>query len=230
MGEAGGWPNVLGRPTPGGGPRYRPGVETIVSAIRRRLVGRGTPLCVALDGRNGAGKSTLAADLVLRLQAVLVASDDFFAYGVTDVEWDERTPSSRALDAIDWRRLRRTVLEPLRRGQRARWHSFDFEAGVRPDGTCVQYWGLTERSPRPVIILEGAYSTRPQLADLIDLTILVDAPAAVRHARLAARETSEFLAQWHARWGAAEEYYFTAVRPPASFDLIVATEAGPRIA
>ena len=73
-----------------------------------------------------------------------------------------------------------------------------------------------------MIVLEGAYSSRPELADLVNLSVLVDSPVGVRHRRLAAREDGEFLRCWHARWDEAEAYYFSRVRPKASFDLIVA--------
>jgi uridine kinase len=73
------------------------------------------------------------------------------------------------------------------------------------------------RYPRPVILIDGAYSSRPELADLLDLTVLVDAPAGTRRARLALREEAGFLERWHSRWDAAETHYFTSVRPPGSF-------------
>ena len=60
--------------------------------------------------------------------------------------------------------------------------------------------------------------------------MLVDAPAEVRRARLAAREEPAFLAAWHKRWDAAEAWYFSAVRPRESFDRIVVNgdEGAPR--
>jgi len=72
-----------------------------------------------------------------------------------------------------------------------------------------------------VILLDGAYSARPELADLLDLTILVEAPEPVRRERLAAREAPEALQAWHARWDSAEEDYFTRVRPPSTFDFVL---------
>ena len=41
--------------------------------------------------------------------------------------WEARDPAVRAADAIDWRRLRTEVLEPLIAGQPARWHAFDYK-------------------------------------------------------------------------------------------------------
>jgi para-aminobenzoate synthetase len=180
---------------------------------------------VAIDGRSGAGKSTVARILAEALEAACIPCDDFFAADVSAAGWDARTPAERAADALDWRRLRREVLEPLRAGRVARWAAFDFVAGARSDGSYGMRTIQTEQAPRPVVLLDGAYSSRPELADLLDCTILVEAPAPVRRARLAAREQPDFLAAWDARWGAAEEYYFTRIRPPADFEIVLRPDA-----
>jgi uridine kinase len=188
------------------------------------MVNRKTPILVALDGGSGSGKSSLAWLIAEQLDVALIQSDDFFAAEISDAEWDARTPEARATDVIDWRRLRAEVLEPLRAGKPAQWHAFDFAAGVRPNGTYGMRTDFVAREPRAVIVLEGAYATRPELSDLIDYSVLLDVPVAVRHERLVTREDKHFLAAWHARWDAAEEYYFTYVRPKSCFDLVVTTE------
>ena len=127
--------------------------------------------------------------------------------------------------AIDWRRLRQEALEPLLAGKVASWHPFDFAAGNRSDGTYAMAAEPVERTPRRVIVLEGAYSCCPELADLIDLTVLVVAPMAERQRRIAEREVDhEWTDAWHARWDAAEEYYFTNIRPASSFDLVIRSD------
>jgi para-aminobenzoate synthetase len=205
-------------------PRNPPAAHgTIVAAVRELTAARHTPVVVALDGGSGSGKSTVALAIAAQLNAALVQSDDFFAAEITDAGWDARTPAEKVRDAIDWRRLRTEALEPLRAGKPARWHAFDFDAGVRADGTYAMRTDFVEHEPRAVIVLDGAYSTRPELADLIDLTVLFDVPVGERHARLAAREEKRWLDAWHARWDDAEAYYFTHVRPASSFDLVVTT-------
>ena len=77
--------------------------------------------------------------------------------------------------------------------------------------------------PAPVIVLDGIYSSGPQIADLVGLSVLVEAPDEQRRARLAKREEPGFLAQWHARWDAVEDFYFSSVRHKESFDIIVTT-------
>ena len=197
----------------------------MIDALRRHLEhmleARGAPLIVAIDGRSGVGKSTIASQLAAVLPATVVPTDDFFAADLTSADWDARPPSERARDAIDWRRLRRLALEPLRAGQPAIWHPFDFAGGEREDGSYAISSNAIRRDPAPVIILDGAYSSRPELASLVDCAILVEAPAATRRERLAVREASDFLDAWHRRWDAAEDYFFTQVRPRASFHIVV---------
>jgi uridine kinase len=201
-------------------------VETIghpLPTLLLRLQSGARPFIIAIDGGSGAGKSTLAVQIAQVLNAALVQSDDFYSAHIPDAEWDRRTPEERYDDVIDWRRLRTEVLLPLRAGQTARWHPFDF-AHPRADGTYPPSSEVVERGPADVIVLDGAYSTRPELLDLIDLTMLIDVPVSIRHARLAAREDAAFLTAWHARWDAVEAYYFSQVRPTAVFDLVIGAD------
>jgi uridine kinase len=196
-------------------------IDKLREYLSRMLLERGAPLVVAIDGRSGAGKSTIASQVAAAMNAALIPGDDFFAAEITSADWGARTPRERARDAIDWRRLRRLALEPLRAGRPAVWNAFDFFAGVRADGSYGMSTEPVRRDPAPVIILDGVYSARPEFADLVDCTILVEAPGATRQARLARREDAAFLEAWHERWDAAEDYYFTQIRPPSSFDLVV---------
>lgn len=195
----------------------------VVAEVRVRMGARqaGAPFLIAIDGGSGSGKSTLAALVAAELGAAVVPGDDFFAAEMTSAEWDALSPAERASAAIDWRRLRRDALEPLLAGKVARWHPFDFAAGSRPDGTYPMAADAVTLQQSPVIVLDGAYASRPELADLIDLSVVVDTPLHERHRRIAAREEKSFADAWHARWDAAEDHYFSNVRPPLSFDLVV---------
>ena len=198
-------------------------VEILLVEIRRLRLYATRPMVVALDGRSGSGKSTLASQVAEAIGATRVPCDDFFAAGIPAAGWDARTPAQRAADAIDWRRLRAEAIEPLRAGKTARWLAFDFAGGPRHDGSYPLERVPTERAPSEVILLDGAYSARPELADLIDLAVLVEATSALRQERLAARENPQSLAVWQARWGAAEDFYFTQIRPPSSYNLVLTT-------
>jgi len=193
----------------------------IVAAIRQILAHR-SPIVVALDGGSGAGKSTLAAMLEQEIESVVIPLDDFFSATIPDWEWDTRSIPERVRDVFDWARLRTDALEPLRAGRPARWFPFDFASGIRPDGTYGLSPHAVEKQPAKVIILEGAYSSSPEIADLIDLAVLVDVPVAERRQRLDRRESDQrFLKRWHTLWDGVEDYYFSEVRPKSAFDLVV---------
>lgn len=167
------------------------------------------PLVVAIDGRSGSGKSTLAMALAQKLNVAMIEGDDFYAGG-TGLRAD--SPASRAAACIDWAR-QRPVLQALRTGQEAWWHPFDWDAF---DGSlCAE---ATRLAPRAIIVLEGTYAARPELADLVDLRVLVTIPDDERLARLMAREGS--IGPWERQWHEAEEHYFGAVMPPDGFDVI----------
>src|SRR5712692_2227086 len=101
--------------------------DTILAAIRMRMLNGKTPLLVALDGGSGSGKSTLALLIAKELNAALIQSDDFYAAEISNAEWEARTPEQKAADAVNWRRLRAEAIEPLLAGKPAKWHTFDFE-------------------------------------------------------------------------------------------------------
>lgn len=204
--------------------------ERIAEALRRwsadaRRAGRSAPICVALDGASGTGKSTLANAVAsqpdLASVIALIPLDDFFAANIPDSAWDSFSVEQRLERVFDWPRVREDVLLPLRAGRPARWYAFDFVSGLQPDGTYRRQSQPSERAPAGIVLLEGAYSLHPALADLMDYAILVEAPVELRRRRLAAREEAEFLRRWHERWDPVEELYFKHVRPRATFDLVV---------
>jgi uridine kinase len=75
--------------------------------------------------------------------------------------------------------------------------------------------------PAALVILESAYSARPELADLFALRVLLDAPRATRRERLLRREGERHRTEWEARWGQAEDLYFEQLMPRGSFDLVL---------
>lgn len=196
-------------------PQSNADIEEATSKVKEIMVCRNVPILVALDGRSGSGKSTIAKIIAVRLGGVEITADDFYAGG-SDDEWDGRSSQEKVSMVIDWRRLRSEVLEPLLAGRRASWHPFDWNAGK---GLAAHY---INRDPTPLIVLDGAYSARPELSDIIDLSVLVEVPDdSDRRVRLVKREGKKYMDDWHRRWDPAENYYFSKVRPKTSFDLVI---------
>ena len=197
-------------------------VDPLLERLRTELAGRTQPFFVGLDGRSGAGKSTLAQLVVDELgdDAVTVIEGDEFYAGGSGATWDEKSAEEKAANVMDWRRQLH-VLGTLRSGGTAEWFPFDWEAeDWDSDEACLA--STTNRtSARPIVMLEGAYSSRPELHAALDLTVLLDPPAEVRRAQLLAREGDEYRNEWEHRWSAAEDHYFGVIMPPARFDLVL---------
>lgn len=172
------------------------------------------PLLVAIDGRSGTGKSTIAQDVAKKLGGVVIQSDDFYIGG-PDEQWTNRTAQEKVDRVIDWKRLRNEVLEPLLAGRMASWHPFDFQTWQGLSSTTLT------ANPGQIIILDGIYSARPELADLIALSVLIETPNEERRARLVNREGANTMRAWHQVWDEAEDFYFTQLRPRQSYDLVI---------
>ncbi|NKB66120.1 MAG: AAA family ATPase [Candidatus Latescibacteria bacterium] len=192
----------------------------VVSALDRLRSKGSTPILVALDGPSGSGKSTLASLVAEDTGGVLVQSDDFYSAHIPDSQWDIMSSAAKVDLCINWRRLRTEALEPLLDGRKARWKAFDVDNPLS-GGTYPLQEAWTECASSSIVVLDGVYSARPELDDLLSLKVLVHVPSEVRNARLAEREEPSFLAAWHERWDAAEAYYFINVCPCSSFDIVV---------
>ncbi|MFZ0249073.1 MAG: hypothetical protein WAL61_03945 [Acidimicrobiales bacterium] len=75
--------------------------------------------------------------------------------------------------------------------------------------------------PAGVVILDGADSARPELADLYGLRVLLEVPRDLRRTRLLHRGGEAYRADWEARWVEAEDLYFEQFMPPEAFDLVL---------
>ena len=85
-------------------------------------------------------------------------------------------PSAKPVGGdFDWPRLREEVLLPLRSGQVARYHRYDWELDAVAE--------VRDLSPGGVVIVEGIYSSRRELADLYDFRVWVECPREIRLAR-----------------------------------------------
>lgn len=191
--------------------------EDAIEAIGAALNGRGSPVCVGIDGLSGAGKSTLARELAgsWGSSTLIVEGDDFYR----DVDERERRAwgAERGYELyFDWPRLRSQVLVPIReRRSLLRYQRYDWQ-GARM-GAWIQL-------PMPeIVIVEGVYTLRAQLRELLDLKVFVEADAAVRLQRQIAR--GENTGSWIGRWAAAEDHYIATERPSEFADIVISVSA-----
>jgi len=169
------------------------------------------PYLIGIDGHSGAGKSTLANKMSAQCEdAIIVHKDDFYRV------MDEKTratlnPEQGYNQYFDWERLERQVLRPISNGQSASYQRYDWGTGSLAE--------TIEVGPKNIIIVEGVYSTRPELFDYYDLCIWVETSEAERLQRQDAR--AENTNAWIQRWASAEMFYVTNFRPDLSKYMIL---------
>lgn len=193
--------------------RDSPAVTRILAAVES-LGASGGAVAVALDGPSGAGKSLLARALALHGRSTVIEGDHFSNPALASLTSAQRSVISGhevAELAIDWRRLRAEALQPLLQGERVRYRPFDWTADDGRPGRTV------DLAPADLVIVDGVYSARAELSDLMDLMVYVEVAEPVRHQRLQERadNSGSMLRQ------RGEAYYFSRLRPPDSFPLRV---------
>jgi uridine kinase len=154
---------------------------------------------IAVDGRSGSGKTWLAGRLARPLDAPVIHLDDLYP------GWDGLT---RVADVLaEW------VIEPLARGEPARWRRFDWGTMIYAE------WHTTEAAD--VVVLEGCGSIRSALAGAYAARIWVEAPAAARRQRLRARPDWTAYEPFARRWAAREDQLYRTEHTRRHCDVIV---------
>ena len=186
--------------------------EMTIAAIRERLTSRPEdlrPLLVAIDGHSCAGKSTLASDIAAATGAAIVEGDDFYAV-MSPSDREILSPEEGYRRYFDWRRLR-TALRSVQRSGQTRYRRYDW-ASNKLDG-----WRVVHSAR--LVLVDGIYSSRRQLAEIYDLKVFVDTPIDTCRARALARGENQ--GGWVDRWLAAEQQYMTIERPRERADVVV---------
>lgn len=176
-------------------PHYRVLPETHVKLIDvlAEIYLRKDISVICLDGRCGSGKTTYADILGRVLGAQVIHCDDFF------IPKEQRTaPHEINLD-ID--RFVEEVAVPLSEGKNPRYRKYDcrtdrlLESGYHP--------------PAPYYIVEGSYSTAPQLGKYYDFSVFCDVNKVEQKNRLLRREGEIGYIAFREKWIPSEEEYFS---------------------
>ena len=186
------------------------------------------PLRVAVDGPPAAGKTTLADELALLLrtrgrEVIRATTESFHLPRAQRYRRGEFSPEANYHDCFDYDTLRRVLLDPLgpdgdRRYQPA-VYDLDTDTALSPPATTAP--------ADAVLLLDGVFLLRPELAGWWDLSIFVSAAfeqvldrARTRDlARL--RSTAEVERRFRTRYIPAQKLYFAAARPADHADIIV---------
>lgn len=166
-------------------------LDYLAGRITRR--GRAHPVRVAFDGPDAAGKTTLAQELVSPLQArgrpVIRASIDGFhnparvrhARGAT-------SPEGYYRDSFNCRTLVESLLVPLGPGGSRQYRTAVFD--YRTDSEVSTPQRVAEENA--VLLFDGVFLLRPELAGYWDFTVFVDASFETILARAVRRDAALF--------------------------------------
>lgn len=170
----------------------------LLSAIDRQMAEHPS-VRVAIDGPCASGKSTLGELLSTIYRCPLAHMDDFF------LRPDQQTPArlSEPGGNVEYERFAREILDPLRRGEAARYRPWQCQLGeFGPERVIV---------PSPLTVAEGSYALHPTLRDAYHLRVWTEAPWPVRHQRLQARN-GPMLERFLQLWIPLEDRYFSQCR------------------
>ncbi len=142
---------------------------------------------IAVDGHAGSGKSTFASRLAAALDGAPVLHLDDLASHDSFFTWTDR--------------LREQVVEPLSRGERARYAPYDW--------TARRFGAPRGLEPAPVVLVEGVGAGRRALRPHLARLLWMDLPAPESWERGRRRDGPGLSAFWDA-WTAAETEHFAA--------------------
>lgn len=176
-----------------------------------KLTAKKSPVTVAIDGLCGSGKTTFASLLTSVYDCNLFHADDFY------LPMDMRTPERYATPGgnVHWERILSDILEQIPKNAPFSYRVFD--CGIMDLGDTVQV------TPKALNILEGSYSTHPQLINRYDLKIFLKTPPEVQSARILKRNGPARHKMFVEKWIPLENLYFTSYPVEQQCDLVFTT-------
>ena len=173
-------------------------MRDLVSRLRRLPPSCGPVRLVAVDGHAGSGKSTFAGQLAAELGGAPVLHLDDIASHEELFAWTGR--------------LLEQVIEPLRRGETARYAPYDWHAR--------RFGPVRDLPPAPVVLVEGVGAGRRALRPHLAQLLWMELPREESWTRGRSRDGAEQREFWEG-WVRAERAHF-ADDPSRPFaDLLV---------
>jgi len=181
-------------------------------------------LRVCITGVDAAGKTRFSSDLARELQLcgqkVLLAHGDDF-HNPRNVRYGRGSSSAEGFyrDTTDIAGLRSALLTPLLDGgdRCVRTRIFDYRRDCFIDEPPVRVEAGT------ILILEGIFLIRPELAGCFDLTVFLEVPFAKTFHRMALRDGSDPdpFARTSERYRCGQEMWLAEMKPRDVADFVV---------
>jgi uridine kinase len=188
------------------------------------------PLRVAIDGIDAAGKTTLAGELALCLErsgrpVIRASLDGFHRPRLERYRRGPDSPEGYYHDSFDYEALKTALLLPLGPGGDCRYRTavFDYRTDQPLD------LPLLQAPPHTILLVDGIFLLRPELAPLWDYRIFISLPFEVALERALQRDMqaesgktqAELRARYLQRYLPAQRYYLKTVKPQDLADMII---------
>lgn len=188
------------RSLPGGAPRVP---CELVARVRASAPSAAGVRLVAVDGHAGSGKSTFAAALAAALGGAPVVHLDDLASHASPFGWTGR--------------LTTRVLDPLARGEVARYGVYDWERRAFTRTEAV--------APAPVVLVEGVGAGRRAVRGRLALLVWMAVPRESAWERGQRRDGPALAAFWEG-WKQAESAHFAGDPSAPGADILVEPDRG----
>jgi uridine kinase len=118
---------------------------------------------------------------------------------------------------FDWKRVLKQVLEPISQDNEGYYQRYDWELDDLAEWHRVPVGGI--------VIIEGVYSIRKELANYYDYMIWVDCPRDIRLMRGLERDGEQARANWVMNWMISEDRYIEDHKPHVRANLVISGTA-----
>ena len=165
-------------------------------------------IIIAIDGRCSAGKTTLTGLLEQKYSCNVIHADSFFLRPEQRTEERYSEPGGN----IDYERLTKEVLEPLKAHEQFSYRPFSCQTQNLAEPVTVY--------PLDITVVEGAYSCHPDLSEDYDLRVFLNIDAETQKIRVRERNPQN-AEMFFEKWIPLEEKYLEAfgIREKCELDL-----------
>jgi len=181
--------------------RYIPYIKLIAAILKQQEINQhskqATRLIIGIDGNCASGKSTLALLLLELFDAQVIHMDDFF------LPPNLRTPKRFEIPGqnVHYERFLTEVVNPLKQMM----PTFEY----RPFSCKTMNYENTRRiDGTKMIIIEGAYSMRPDIREIYDLKVFLQIDQDLQMQRIMKRNGPEMSENFKNKWIPMENKYF----------------------
>lgn len=164
---------------------------------------------VAIEGGSASGKTSLGKELEQLFDATILHMDDFFLRPEQRTKERLEEPGGN----VDRERFKEEVAIPLQKGESIKYRRFDCSTfSVLP---------AIEIKPAKLTIIEGAYSTHPELGKYYDLSVFLDIDSKLQKERILRRNGQEKAERFFEKWIPMEQKYFEVFNVKEQCDMIL---------